>query len=235
MNAQDYYSDLKGRTQGWGPVETARTPVGRGLQLANEVRRLPKGTRLLDIGCQSGALLRSVAPRFDELYGVDIGDYSEYWNEAPPLRCSIHNVDAGPLPFADGFFDVVVCAMVLEHVFDVFGLVGEIGRLLKPSGHALIEVPNIGYIKHFVSLLRGRVPRTGAVKVPFEKTQGWDGQHLHYFTITEMKWLLAEYGMRFRRVVSGGRFPALRRIWPSALYSAIIMTVQKGELAGVGR
>jgi SAM-dependent methyltransferase len=44
------------------------------------------------------------------------------------------------LPFADASLDYVFAVHVLEHVHDVFGLLGELHRVLKPTGvlHAMV-------------------------------------------------------------------------------------------------
>lgn len=49
--------------------------------------------------------------------------------------------DAERLPFADGTFDAVICAELLEHVFDPRQVVREIRRVLRPGGRVLITVP----------------------------------------------------------------------------------------------
>lgn len=46
-----------------------------------------------------------------------------------------------PLPFADGTVDQVHCRHVLEHVEDIWALMDEIHRVLKPGAHLIVEVP----------------------------------------------------------------------------------------------
>lgn len=48
---------------------------------------------------------------------------------------------ATALPFADGVFDTVLCASVLEHVENVENAVAEVARVLKPGGLFLVSVP----------------------------------------------------------------------------------------------
>lgn len=50
----------------------------------------------------------------------------------------------GPLeamPFEDSRFDSILCNAVLEHVEKVDDVVGELARVLRPGGHAVIAVP----------------------------------------------------------------------------------------------
>ena len=191
--------------------------------------KLGSGGHYLDIGCQSGGLICMVKSAFDKCYGIDIGSYDQEWSQSPDCTFIVHDVDAAPLPFPDASFRVVSCIMVLEHVFDVFGLVREARRVVQPGGSFVIEVPNAGYIKHILALIKGRVPRTGAQLYPFSEAEGWDGQHLHYFTVSELTWLLNSVGFQVEEIFSRGRFPTLRKIHPPLLCSSICMLVSVKE------
>ena len=50
-------------------------------------------------------------------------------------------VDVTAIPFEAGTFDLVVCNHVLEHVPDDRRALGEIGRVLRPDGVAIVQVP----------------------------------------------------------------------------------------------
>jgi SAM-dependent methyltransferase len=49
--------------------------------------------------------------------------------------------DARHLPFADGEFDVVIAAEVLEHIHDDRAAIAELGRVLRPGGVLAVTVP----------------------------------------------------------------------------------------------
>ena len=49
--------------------------------------------------------------------------------------------DAARLPFADASLDAVVCLEVIEHVPHPERVLAEIGRTLKPGGHAYLSMP----------------------------------------------------------------------------------------------
>jgi SAM-dependent methyltransferase len=57
-----------------------------------------------------------------------------------PLQAS-----ADRLPFADGTIATVLCSEVLEHLEDDHGALGEIARVLKPGGSAVLTVPSMFY------------------------------------------------------------------------------------------
>jgi SAM-dependent methyltransferase len=49
--------------------------------------------------------------------------------------------DALALPFADGTFDKIIAAEVLEHIPDDMGAMAELARVLRPGGRLLASVP----------------------------------------------------------------------------------------------
>jgi SAM-dependent methyltransferase len=111
--------------------------------------RVSRGTRVLEIGCGGGGLLRLFRERGAAAVGVDTlpvalnlarrrGDYS-----CPSSLVRIgadHN-----LPFRDGAFDVIVGQHVLEHLPDVDAALREWKRLLKPHGRLALATPNARY------------------------------------------------------------------------------------------
>ena len=57
---------------------------------------------------------------------------------AHSTRCRLGTGRAETLPFDDGMFDAVVTVQVLEYVTDIEVAVGEMFRVLKPGGRAVI-------------------------------------------------------------------------------------------------
>jgi SAM-dependent methyltransferase len=50
--------------------------------------------------------------------------------------------DGRSLPFANGFFDYVVCSEVIEHIAERSQVLGELGRVLRADGHMILSTPN---------------------------------------------------------------------------------------------
>ena len=103
----------------------------------------------LDLGCGRGIISAALAPHFKRLVGVDV--------DRPAVRLAAENSAASPadekrprfafgsghgLPFADGSFDVIVCAQVYEHVGDQPALAREVERVLRPGGVCFFSGPN---------------------------------------------------------------------------------------------
>ena len=49
------------------------------------------------------------------------------------------------LPFADDAFDEVLALHVLEHVEDLFGLLAELARVIRPGGVLRVAVPHLSF------------------------------------------------------------------------------------------
>jgi SAM-dependent methyltransferase len=80
---------------------------------------------VLDLGCADGALGRRLAPR--QLVSADAG--FAFARTARGVQC-----DEDRLPFADGSFDLIVSAGVLDEVNDLPGALALARRLLRPDG-----------------------------------------------------------------------------------------------------
>lgn len=134
--------------------------------------------------------------------------------------------------------DVVVALDVMEHVFDVFNFVHHCHRILKERGLLIIRVPNIAYIKHRSNLLRGRLPvtaswfgRPGDLS-EWKNCWGWDGGHLHLFTLPILMQLLQECGFRIEKCRDPGtRMESVRNYWPNLLYSNPVVIATKQVLS----
>ena len=114
------------------------------------------GARVLDLGCGAGrhsfALYRRGARvvAFD-LDAADLKDVAGMFGamraagEAPgsPPPTAMRG-DAYRLPFADGSFDAVIAAEILEHLPDDTRAMAELARVLRPGGTVAVTVPRFG-------------------------------------------------------------------------------------------
>lgn len=162
------------------PVAADRVVAGAAL--------LPHAERLLDVGCGDGALCLLVGERARRRIGVDGALAALEKAEALGVSVQCANLDGAHLPYRDGAFDAVACLDVLEHVLDPRHLLREMARLLRRGGVLVLTTPNIRYYGFLLTLFGGSFPRTSG------DAQGYDGGHLHYFTYTDVRRLLADIG-----------------------------------------
>jgi ubiquinone/menaquinone biosynthesis C-methylase UbiE len=103
---------------------------------------------VLDIACASGRQLFQICHQIKQGHGVDISKAFLAKAKERTQKRAIRNLDFQEgvienIPFADGYFDKVICAEVLEHVFDKDVALSEVRRVLRPGGILVISVPNL--------------------------------------------------------------------------------------------
>ena len=102
--------------------------------------QLPKGSKLLDLGCGRGEFMRGFIKCGLNGYGVDQSSIAKsVCPEAEILQSDLANE---PLPYDDSSFDVVFSKSVLEHFYYPEKLVQEVYRILNPDGLAITMVPD---------------------------------------------------------------------------------------------
>ena len=102
--------------------------------------RLPKGSKILDLGCGRGEFLRGFIRCGLNGYGVDQSTIAKsICPEAEILQSDLENE---PLPYNDNTFDIVFSKSVLEHFYFPEKLVIEIYRIVKPNGLVITMVPD---------------------------------------------------------------------------------------------
>jgi SAM-dependent methyltransferase len=102
------------------------------------------GGRLLDIGCGSGDLVKSLLPRFNSVAGTDVSGVALAKARKAVPAGLFRQVDSMVLPFGDRSFDLVVSNQVLEHIYpdetDLF--FSEISRVMANDGRVVVATPN---------------------------------------------------------------------------------------------
>jgi SAM-dependent methyltransferase len=114
---------------------------------ANQLSKVGKTTRVLEIGCGTGNFLAEAAQKFDTVVGVDIAmrwlhlsrrRFMDRGLECPPLVCCC----AEFLPFPDETFDLVTASATLEFVNDQSRVLKESNRVLARDGAMHINTAN---------------------------------------------------------------------------------------------
>ncbi|MFH1225002.1 MAG: methyltransferase domain-containing protein [Candidatus Diapherotrites archaeon] len=109
-------------------------------------------SRALEAGCGSNPLIEAL-PAGVEKFGLDIA------RQRPKgVKFRRHNVEDG-IPFADGYFDLVVAGEIIEHVYETGRFLRECNRVLRKGGTLLVSTPNTGSLRNIKDAILGRQPR----------------------------------------------------------------------------
>jgi methionine biosynthesis protein MetW len=164
------------------------------------VRWVGEGSRVLDLGCGNGRLLRRL---WDEKrapgYGIEIVD-------AHVLECLENDVNVLQLDLEDGLaafgdrsFDCVILSETLQAIHHQEALLRE---MLRVGREAIVSFPNFGYWRARLQIaLGGRMPVSE--ELPY---QWYDTPNVHHCTLVDFEALAATLGIRVeeRVVLTGG-------------------------------
>ncbi|MBG0771623.1 MAG: methyltransferase domain-containing protein [Anaerolineaceae bacterium] len=116
-----------------------------------EQAELKPGSRVLEVGCGTGAVMGAITEDFDfNLTGVDIDRPSLYFAQSDNPKYQFSQADGHRLPFADDSFDAVYCHYLLLWVADPVQVLAEMKRVTRPGGAviALAEPDYAGRIDY---------------------------------------------------------------------------------------
>jgi cyclopropane fatty-acyl-phospholipid synthase-like methyltransferase len=234
-------------------VDDAFTEPPRALQLrdiciVNRIRRMQQSTgrplQVTELSIGDGHLTRRLLASGDiELACAEISsrriERLKRWLSTEPQLTTKNvvfvecNLDT-QWSFPANASDAVIALDILEHVFDVFGFIANCRKVLRQDGLLLLRVPNVAFIRHRMRLLFGLLPITASWFGPpgelnaWRENYGWDGGHLHLFTIPILRKLLQEQGFMIENCSdAGARLEGVRSLWPNLLYANPLIVAMK--------
>ncbi len=190
---QEYYDEL------WERLPADLDPPDLATRRRFALSGVSAGERVLDLGCGTGDLAADLAAAGAHVTGADVAQaaLARARGRHPALDLQLVPID-GPLPFADGAFDVVWSSEVIEHVADTARWLSEVRRVLVPRGRLLLTTPSHGRVR----LLLGGIER-------FSEPLG---DHLHLYTARSLRELLDAFGFGEVSVHGAAGLPLARRL-----------------------
>jgi 2-polyprenyl-3-methyl-5-hydroxy-6-metoxy-1,4-benzoquinol methylase len=155
----------------------------RDRRVDQAVRFISAGARVLDVGCDDGALFRRLGTRLGEGVGIDPG-------LTAPIESERYRLIPGRFPL-DGpheprSFDAITMLAVLEHLDrdEQKAAAEAIYDLLRPGGRVVVTVPSprVDWMLHVLIRLR--------------LLHGMDAEAHHGFDPDEVELLLGATGLR---------------------------------------
>jgi len=165
------------------------TPTEEGGPRVSKVRAFLAGLKdrkkILDVGCANGAILNPLRNQH-ELHGVDIAEVLIKDACANGFAGKVHDLMQGPLPYADGTFDIVFSGETIEHQVDTDWLLREFNRVLKPGGLLVLTFPNIRTPLGIAMLVFFDMPPMYAAR--------FRASHFRDFTLRYVKLAMSKHG-----------------------------------------
>jgi len=102
--------------------------------------------KILEIGAGAGNTLLYIKENHlaREVMGVELMEIANS-NQKHPLidKFQIANIEQENIQAKEEYFDIIICADVLEHLVDPWAMVDKLSKYLKKDGLLIISIPNI--------------------------------------------------------------------------------------------
>jgi 2-polyprenyl-3-methyl-5-hydroxy-6-metoxy-1,4-benzoquinol methylase len=184
---------------------------------------------LVDAGCGTGNLWRSVNSLFSRCIAVDAVRYDSMDDDE---RVSFHaaDLDRELLPVADGAADVAAAVEVIEHLENPRALMRELVRAVRPGGLVLVTTPNqLSLLSLLTLVVKQRFSAFQDASYPAHRTA---------LLAVDLRRIAEECGLRDveirytacgRLPLSGAHYPArLAKRFPRALSDNVLMVGRRG-------
>lgn len=176
---------------------------GNGIQRADFAaiaEWVQAGTRVLDLGCGDGALLKYLrARRGISGYGVEIEDDRVLACVKNGVNVIQTDLERGLSEFEDNSFDYVILSQTIQAVKNSEVVMRE---MLRVGREGIVTFPNFGYWKNRLQIAGGRMPVSD--NLPYE---WFNTPNVHLCTIADFERFCAERRIRIveRKVLTRGR------------------------------
>jgi 2-polyprenyl-3-methyl-5-hydroxy-6-metoxy-1,4-benzoquinol methylase len=154
---------------------------------------------VLELGCGAGATGKEVKRQHPGVMYVGIELDPQAAAEARlaldhVLTCNIEQTDLVNCGIRKHSFDVIICADVLEHLYDPWTVVSSLHDFLKPGGKVIASIPNVQNVRLLQNLVAGRWAYT---------SQGLlDATHIRFFTLQEIGEMFVKNGFLMEQIIS---------------------------------
>ena len=176
-------------------AEAARTPGGARLDHLLVADMVDRGSRVLDVGCGDGELLKLLETRGIDGRGIELSREGVNECVAKGLAVIQGDADTDLANYPDDAFDFVILSQTLQatrHPRIVLEHMLRIGR------RAVVSFPNFGHWRIRLALLfGGQMPRTDNLPDTW-----YDTPNIHFCTIKDFRDLCEVVGVKMEKAVA---------------------------------
>ncbi len=186
---------------------------------------IPENSRILDLGCGSGRLLKVLMElKNAKVTGVeqDVQKLMQCVERGVPVVQA--NLDEDLKEFSDQSYDYVILSRTLQAVRRPDLLLEE---MLRVARHGIISFMNFGHINNrFPLFFGGRMPVNSNLPRPWYNTQT-----IHPGTVEDLRALFNELNIKVVAEIplsnKGDFLPFLKNVWPNLFCSNCIFVIEK--------
>lgn len=198
MRFRDFFNTLEADEAARGYIEAHLPRLTRTMTLTPA----PSGAgRALELGSylQMAAALHAVRG-YPEVRAADFGTLGQSVHKTAKFAggefaCDqdLFDVERDRFPYPDGYFSLVLCCEILEHLFrDPMHMMLEIHRILSTGGTLLLTTPNLAGLTCVASGLEGRA--NPQVYSRYSRSKPDDPPHVREYTAHEIAALMTSSG-----------------------------------------
>lgn len=210
------------------------TEHGKGYQVGQTLRQwrpgfdiviswIPKGSRILDIGCGDGVLgERLIKQKSCLVYGFDLDPIGVKESTRRGIKAKVWDANE-PLPYKDSSFDVIVCHGILQMIKKPNQLISE---SLRVSKTIIVEFSNFGFWFYRLEHLFGRFPR-----FLLYGHNWWETNQVSFFSYSDFLQLPALKKAQIKKLVcidwKNRHKSLLGKFWPNLFGRSCILYLEK--------
>jgi 2-polyprenyl-3-methyl-5-hydroxy-6-metoxy-1,4-benzoquinol methylase len=159
----------------------------------NMLSYIKDGSRVLDVGCSSGALGEELkSSKNCHVVGVDLDEADIKQARKKLDDALVADIDDESIYEQLGKFDVLVFADVIEHLVQPRETLKKVKKLLNKDGVVVFSIPNMSHASVRLGLLSGRFP--------YQDRGLLDRTHLHFYDNEELNSVFSDANYKINQL-----------------------------------
>ena len=168
--------------------DAAFTPTGVRVDHLLVAEMVAPGSRVLDVGCGDGELLRLLETRGVDGRGIEISRQGVNLSVAKGLAVVQGDADTDLADYPDNAFDYVIMSQTIQATRQPRVV---LEHMLRIGRHGIVSIPNFGHWSIRLGLLfGGRMPVTRLIPVAWYETP-----NIHHLTVDDFRAFVKERGI----------------------------------------